>query len=519
MRRGRKVKKIIELCVLLCASIVYVMFTSGVQISISDTVFVMRLTCEMLRIVLSIGGFLLVYNTMYTKINSRANFIALTSVFFALVLIVGMKCYLFPPYRNMGHGYELYKLILEWLQIGMLFVDIKFIDEKSDMKKWAAGYGGISLLAVFWVLLDFPIVHLLFNDIRVRLISRGIILGVTLFLFTLCHKELTHMPSFQRKSFVRLFGIKILLGAIEIGRVINTHAIISIIQNMLQIIFMMWIVIYIDEVTIGNIWTQVEKGVKNKREQISHKQNEQRTLVVAVEQIKYLIRQMDTKVDELAIKIDNEKYIEKIRNNSNRLLKLSGSILDLNVYEMDNQLPDFQKIDLSELVKNTVESLETYVKQHHIELECIVAKEHIMADVDPNAIERILLNLISNAVKYNKKDGKIQIILSEKRKQIYLCIQDSGIGIASYNLESIFEKFKRGEARSIQGREGSGLGLAIVKSLVELHNGQIKITSGEGKGTLISVTLPIMQEQRKQSERLKIERLSIEDKCKQSFRV
>lgn len=106
-------------------------------------------------------------------------------------------------------------------------------------------------------------------------------------------------------------------------------------------------------------------------------------------------------------------------------------------------------------------------------------------------IERIILNLISNAIKFTDKNGVITVKISELEKHIMISVSDTGIGISEKRCNSIFELFNRDDADGIRNKEGTGIGLYLVKALVEAHDGEIKATSEVSKGTTFNITLPV----------------------------
>ena len=259
------------------------------------------------------------------------------------------------------------------------------------------------------------------------------------------------------------------------------------------------------------------------REEVIKGDVEQKMLVAAAREIQKAIGVINNKTLELETTLSawNRKkdlnYIDKIKNNCHRLQRLSDNILDLNQYEAGCSSAKFESINLSTLLGGMVESVEPYVRQHGIDIQYTASNPYIIADIDREAIERLFLNLVSNAVKYNKESGKIQVILSKKKHKVFLCVKDTGIGIPPHYLELIFEKFQRVESRLTQVQEGSGLGLSIVKSLVDLHYGEIKIISQEGKGTLISIGLPIKQESDRETIRDYVKVRHLDEKIKMEF--
>ena len=105
-------------------------------------------------------------------------------------------------------------------------------------------------------------------------------------------------------------------------------------------------------------------------------------------------------------------------------------------------------------------------------------------------IERVLLNLLSNAVKFNKENGTIFINVRLEEKDVVVEVKDEGIGIPKDKIPTIFERFEQVRTKMKSEREGSGIGLYIVKSLIQMHDGSVKIESEEGKGCSTIFTLP-----------------------------
>ncbi|HCJ58859.1 MAG TPA: PAS domain-containing sensor histidine kinase, partial [Clostridiaceae bacterium] len=109
---------------------------------------------------------------------------------------------------------------------------------------------------------------------------------------------------------------------------------------------------------------------------------------------------------------------------------------------------------------------------------------------DPDQMERIMLNLISNAVKFTKPGGKISVKLTDKGSSIFISIKDTGIGIPEDKQGMIFERFRQVNKSLTRDHEGSGIGLSLVKSLVEIHGGTIYLISEPGRGSEFIIELP-----------------------------
>ena len=111
-------------------------------------------------------------------------------------------------------------------------------------------------------------------------------------------------------------------------------------------------------------------------------------------------------------------------------------------------------------------------------------------DADPAAVEKILVTLLRNAVKFSPEGGVVTIGAQAFTDQIYFYVEDSGAGIASDDLSRLGRPFEQADTTMANGMKGSGLGLAIANSLVELHGGALRINSKPGEGTLVLVSLP-----------------------------
>lgn len=140
------------------------------------------------------------------------------------------------------------------------------------------------------------------------------------------------------------------------------------------------------------------------------------------------------------------------------------------------------------------EAYQELAKERNIELR-IETIETISFEFTPDALEKIILNILSNAIKYTQQNGLVAVSAKRSKDGEYvLRIKDTGIGIAEDKIERVFERFHRVDDDSVNQVNGSGIGLALVKSLVESHNGQIKIESSLSKGTEVIISLPIIKE-------------------------
>ncbi|MFW5999001.1 MAG: sensor histidine kinase [Halanaerobiaceae bacterium] len=184
-------------------------------------------------------------------------------------------------------------------------------------------------------------------------------------------------------------------------------------------------------------------------------------------------------------------YLETARRSSYRLLRLIDNLIDLTKIDADSFDLNFEKCDIVLLTTEIANSVASYMEKinrtftYNIDVE----KEEIICD--PVSIERILLNLFSNAVKFTEKNDKIHLKLFKKNNKIIIMVKDTGIGIKERDKEKIFEKFRQVDKSFTRHNEGCGLGLALVKSLVNLHHGNISVNSTYGQGSEFIIKLPI----------------------------
>ncbi|NET38712.1 MAG: response regulator, partial [Cyanothece sp. SIO1E1] len=176
--------------------------------------------------------------------------------------------------------------------------------------------------------------------------------------------------------------------------------------------------------------------------------------------------------------------------NSRRLLRLVNQLLDLQRLDAGRMQPRFQPCDLAAFIRQTIESFRPYCDRKSLYL-----KTHLQPCpsiyIDQEKFDRVLYNLLSNAMKFTAEGGSITVSLKSAEHHCWLQIEDTGIGIRPDQLPHLFERFRQADGSANRNYEGSGLGLALVKELVELHGGQISVDSVYGQGTTFKVQLQV----------------------------
>lgn len=147
-------------------------------------------------------------------------------------------------------------------------------------------------------------------------------------------------------------------------------------------------------------------------------------------------------------------------------------------------------VDLSKITKEVIADFIELFKNKEIRLmEGPLQTAHLYGDAE--ALKRLITNLLQNALKYTDANGEVKVSLETVSRQTKLVIADTGIGIASENLQHLFNRFYRVDPSRSRNAGGSGLGLSIVKAIVDAHKGKIEVQSGLGKGTTLSILLPL----------------------------
>lgn len=186
----------------------------------------------------------------------------------------------------------------------------------------------------------------------------------------------------------------------------------------------------------------------------------------------------------------HEKYIKIVKNETERLTKLTNNLLTLNNLNITGMNLDISDFDINKTIRNTVATFEGTCKQKHISFNLILTGQQLYVSADKGKIEQVLYNLIDNAIKFSKPDSSIKIETNEKNETIFVSVKDSGIGIPKDNLKQIFDRFYKTDHSRGKDKKGTGLGLSIVKEIINAHHENINVISTVDVGTEFIFTLP-----------------------------
>ena len=187
-----------------------------------------------------------------------------------------------------------------------------------------------------------------------------------------------------------------------------------------------------------------------------------------------------------------EDHAELIERQSRHLTRLVNDLLDLSRVAAGKIVLKKQIVDLCELAKQSVAIMKSPAETQKISLECEYAEKPVLIEADPVRVDQIIMNVVSNAVKYTPEGGHVKMIVGTDDGHAVLRVRDDGVGIAPDRINGIFELFAQAENAIGRAQGGMGIGLALVRNLVELHNGDVSAKSdGVGKGSEFTVRFPL----------------------------
>ena len=186
----------------------------------------------------------------------------------------------------------------------------------------------------------------------------------------------------------------------------------------------------------------------------------------------------------------NKKFLSRISKEAERMANLVSDLLTLSRYDTAKIKADKTEFDLGDLVKDTFEGLQFELEKKSQEGECFVTANVPHVYADRSGIQRVVLNILTNAIKYTPEGGSIKVYVDFVYNDAYIKIIDTGIGIPESDLARIFERFYRVDKARTREMGGTGLGLSIAKEILDQNNSRIDIKSEVGKGTEVVIRIP-----------------------------
>ena len=244
-----------------------------------------------------------------------------------------------------------------------------------------------------------------------------------------------------------------------------------------------------DQEVLMTLGSQAAVAIENARlftqsDLIAEMVHELRTPLASLKAAIHLLRRPELTTE------DHEDIVESIQRETERLSGLTADFLDLARLESGRTHFDVVEVDVRKLVDDCLEATRSAVEKAGLSLSLDVPDSLPRISGDPARLNQVLLNLVSNAIKYNIPGGSITLAAWEEGGNVVLCVKDTGAGIPPESIPHVFEKFYRVPGtRNVA--EGTGLGLSIVYRIVQAHTGTITVTSEVGVGSQFTVRLPI----------------------------
>lgn len=233
--------------------------------------------------------------------------------------------------------------------------------------------------------------------------------------------------------------------------------------------------------------TAQKKSDQLRREFVANVSHELRTPITNIRSYAETLSESDGISPEM-----EKNFLQVIMNESDRMTKIVQDLLTLSRFDAETAF-NFEKFSFATSVKNTFESMLLEAKKHNLTLtleQCIDMPE---IQGDRARIEQVLLNILSNAVRYTPEGGSIEVNSGNDGQSVWFSVKDTGIGIPKEDIPHIFDRFYRVDKARSRASGGTGLGLSIAQEIVKKHSGSIKVQSTIGKGTTMTVVLPIAE--------------------------
>ncbi len=187
----------------------------------------------------------------------------------------------------------------------------------------------------------------------------------------------------------------------------------------------------------------------------------------------------------------HEKYLTIVLNETDRLTKLTNSLLTLNNLNTKGMLLDLTVFDIHQIIRNTAASFEGTCKKKSIAISLVLTGTEMHVKADMGKIQQVLYNLLDNAIKFSHNYSIIKIETTLKKNKLFVSVKDSGIGIPKDDLKFIFDRFYKSDLSRGKDKKGTGLGLSITKEIIQSHGENINVISTEGEGTEFIFSLPV----------------------------
>ena len=245
--------------------------------------------------------------------------------------------------------------------------------------------------------------------------------------------------------------------------------------------------------TFNEMANQLETNIDNlrkseemRREFVANVSHELRTPITSIRTYAETLQSgMDISKEK------NDQFLGVILNESDRMTKIVQDLLTLSKFDAGSYEFRFERFSIEKSIRDIYDTMHLEARRQGHKLSLDFKNELPEIVGDRARIEQVLINLISNAIKYTRSEGKIRLTASAYSGKLKLSVKDNGIGIPKEDIPKVFDRFYRVDKARSRSEGGTGLGLSIVKEIITRHNGTIDLTSTFGKGTEMVITLPV----------------------------
>jgi signal transduction histidine kinase len=214
-----------------------------------------------------------------------------------------------------------------------------------------------------------------------------------------------------------------------------------------------------------------------------------------------LLAPLESLLQRFRLEPESRELLVTMHSNGMRLLKLINDLLDLVRLESGRMEIKREPLDVAEFVKGLASAARQVANDKRLRLETFAHPAVGMVLADRDKLEKIVLNLVFNALKFTPAGGRVELRAEKRGEELTLIVADTGMGISEKNLPHVFDRFWQADGSSKRKYQGVGIGLALVKELVEIQGGRVAVQSQEGKGTTFTVTLPFQPAEPAQNPR------------------
>lgn len=242
-------------------------------------------------------------------------------------------------------------------------------------------------------------------------------------------------------------------------------------------------------VVLRDVTREIESD-RAKREFISSVSHELRTPLTSIKG--YVDLLLLTSKDEF--NATQLQFLSVVKNNANRLMDLINDLLEIGRIDSEKIVLNFEQVNIHDMVQDVLQTLRVLIDRKSMIVETNVDERLPMVTADSRRLSQIVLNLISNALKYTYEEGRIELrAFLNPAGMLQIEVEDNGVGISSEDQKNLFRRFQRFDSPLRDEAGGTGLGLSIAKSFVELHGGEMWVKSEVNQGSTFSFMIPVTQ--------------------------